>query len=87
MEGSSQSVVLPDTDYVRIEGFTLATHEWLIRLVESEYGGDPKLLVNFDYASSLFFRLRKLPDDAFPGGKWATLQHLESCIEDAIRND
>ena len=34
-----------------------------------------------EFAALMWFRLRAAPDEIFPRGKWATLQHLESLIE------
>ena len=45
--------------------------------------------VQFENVCALWFELKHEPDteELFPKGKWATLQKLESLIDDAIKAD
>lgn len=45
-----------------------------------------KTWLTLELASSLFFRLRAYPDtpEAFPKGKWASIQLLETLIDNAV---
>lgn len=71
---------------VRLSGFTPTTYDFLSSFVEEQWG-HPALshsrptVIPFEPAAALYFILRATPDQEFPGGKWATLQHLESVIE------
>lgn len=71
-------------DFVRIEGFTEPTAKWLGEIIESLWGTPPPHLT-VEQASALYFIIRAQPDDVFPGGKWATVQHLEGLIEQTVR--
>lgn len=73
-------------EYVNTSSFSPVTSPWIKELAEALDGspsGDKILRV--ETAALLFFILRALPDDEFPGGKWATIQHLESQIENVIQ--
>jgi hypothetical protein len=72
-------------DYVDTTGFSPVTRPWIRQLVE-DLNGSPSgdSIIAADTAALLFFILRLLPDDEFPGAKWATIQHLESQIERAV---
>jgi len=72
----------PSADHTRIPlvGFTPGTLDFLaeragLEPTEAVADGIPR-------RSALHFvhELRATDDDAFPGGKWATIQHLESLI-------
>jgi len=67
-------------DYVRLVGFTEPTRRWLCEVAEAMFGGDPERMLSLEQAAVLFFVLRREQEDSFPGGKWATIQHLESLI-------
>jgi hypothetical protein len=72
-------------DYVDSQWFTPVSKPWIKQLVE-ELNGSPSgdSIIAADTAALLFFILRQLPDDAFPGGKWATIQHLENQIDKCV---
>lgn len=42
--------------------------------------------IPFPSATELYFVLRVTPDGEFPGGKWATIQHLETLLDEAARD-
>jgi hypothetical protein len=62
-----------------LEGFTQPTTEWLGRLTgRVPFQGIIGLPTNS--ALHLANELKVMDDREFPGGKWATIQHLEACI-------
>lgn len=70
---------------VRLEGFTLSTYDFIAQIVEDRFGHPAgshlrPTVIPFESAATLFFVLRYTPESEFPGGKWATIQHLESLI-------
>jgi hypothetical protein len=71
---------------VRLAGFTPPTYDFLAEIVEEQWG-HPKLsharptVVPFEHAAALYFLLRATPEDEFPNGKWATIQHLEGLLD------
>lgn len=73
---------------VKLTGFTPSTYDLVAGLAEEMYG-HPALsharptVIPFESAAAVWFVLRALPDDRFPGGKWATVQHLEGLIDAA----
>jgi hypothetical protein len=69
---------------VRIDGFPVDTHAWIRRLVGELDGSDPGVYASLDTASLLVFIMRALPEDEVPGGKWATIQHLEDQIQHEV---
>jgi hypothetical protein len=72
---------------VHLHGFTPKTMDWLAGIIEHEFG-HPRGKdgwVPLPSAAALYFLLRSLSEDAFPGGKWATVQHLETLIIAAVR--
>ena len=75
-------------DSVKLSGFTPRTYD-LVAAIAEELWGHPALsharptVIPFESAAALCFVLRSLPDERFPGGKWATIQHLESLVEAA----
>jgi hypothetical protein len=77
-----------DSDSVTLRGFTPPTYDLLAQMVDDAWG-HPKLsharptVIPFEHAAALWFVLRTMPDETFPGGKWATLQHLEALVLDA----
>jgi len=84
---------LPDEisfDYVRLDGFIPTTWDALRDLFEA-LGAHVKesqpTLVTVECAAASFFVLRFLPESYFPGGKWATIQHLEGLIEARVQRD
>ncbi len=73
---------------VRLTGFTPSTYPFVAGLAEEAYGHPAGSFVRpavipFAHAAALFFVLRGWPQNEFPGGKWATIQHLEDLIERA----
>lgn len=78
-----------DSPSVKLEGFTPVTYDMLATLVEDWWGHPPlsfarPTVVPLEHAAALYFVLRRLRDDAFPRGKWATIQHLEALIDEAV---
>lgn len=73
-------------DYVDSKGFSPATGPWIKELVEA-LDGSPSgdVIIKAETAALLFFILRALPEEDFPGAKWATIQHLEGQIEKVVR--
>lgn len=77
---------------VKLSGFTPSTYDFIAGFIE-EWHGTPALsfarptYVQVGVAAEAFFRFRAMPESVFPGGKWATLQHLEGLIEAALRQD
>ena len=73
---------------VRLGGFTPLTYDLLSRIVEERWG-HPALshsrptVIPLESAAALYFVLRAMPDEEFPGGKWATIQHLGSLLDEA----
>lgn len=67
---------------------TKPTWDFLRRVIEDGFGAHIKdsqpTLVTVETAAALFFLLRKLPGERFPGGKWATIQHLEGLVEKTV---
>lgn len=59
---------------VHLEGFTHPTWTWL----HEAFKVDGTITVG--RALHLVNELKAEPDEHFPGGKWATIQHLEACI-------
>ena len=72
---------------ISLEGFTSDTYDFIAEEIEGIWGMsfDPGECLTPSNAAYLFFRLRATPDDYFPGGKWATIQHLETLIDDFFR--
>lgn len=74
---------------VRLSGFTPPTYDLVAGITEERWG-HPALsharptVIPFESACALWFVLRGMADEEFPGGKWATLQHLESLIESEV---
>ena len=66
------------TDFVCLKKFTPLTEKWLKDIFELQ------TYIPAETAALLFFALRRMDDDLFPNGKWATIQLLESLIEEAI---
>jgi len=74
---------------VRLSGFTPTTYDFVAGIVEDRWGHPPlshsrPTVIPLESAAALYFVLRVTPDEGFPGGKWATVQHLEGLIEDAV---
>lgn len=72
---------------VRLDGFTPTTYDFLATIIETCWGHPTgsfqrPTTIPFESAAGLFFILRGTDDAAFPGGKWATIQHLEEVIDD-----
>lgn len=69
---------------VELQGFTPATLQFLAeeRGVQRVYEG--RYVMSGASALGLLARLRDTSDERFPGGKWATIQHLEAQIAQAI---
>jgi hypothetical protein len=65
--------------------FTPATLDWLCEIlgIESTEAVAPPGITGAQ-ALQLLAGLKGTPDAEFPGGKWATIQHLESCIAAAV---
>lgn len=83
---TERNVELSMTD-VRLAGFTPPTYDFVAGIVEEAFGHPPlsharPTVIPFTSAAALFFILRAWPEGDFPGGKWATIQHLEGLIED-----
>lgn len=79
-----------DSDDVCLVGFTDHTYTFIANIIDEHFGhpmNDPSLpsTIPFASASELFFLLRGVPDEEFPGGKWATIQHLENLIDERCR--
>jgi hypothetical protein len=77
---------MSDVHDVTLRGFTPRTYDFLAALVEDHWGHPMNDFtkpspIPFGSAAELFFVLRAMPDDFFPGGKWATIQHLETLID------
>lgn len=75
---------------VELAGFTPSTQAWLNDIIEGAWGHPPgsparPATIPLTSAATLYFLLRVVDDINFPGGKWATIQHLESLIEEATR--
>lgn len=78
----------PEPRKVRLRGFTPSTLDYLAEAL----GVKPNLSemtaledgITGKRAIGLLAWLREVPDDLFPGGKWATIQHLEALIAQAI---
>lgn len=69
---------------VKLTGFTDETMRMLVgylpvHTTEQHANGDT-VVVTLLAAENLKRLLTGLPDSAFPGGKWATVQHLEDRI-------
>lgn len=66
---------------VELTGFTPKTWVWLHDKFNAEH------VVTGKRALGLVAKLRDEPDENFPGGKWATIQHLEARIAAAVDGD
>lgn len=66
----NMSYLLPDTAQAIRDYYQRSDWEELFDLISPET------------AALMFFRLRKASDEIFPHGKWATIQRLESLIEE-----
>ena len=63
---------------VELEGFTARTADWL----RERFGCVGEIPIA--RAVHLLVELGDEPEEQFPGGKWAIIQHLEGCITNAI---
>lgn len=73
-----------------LSGFTVNTRPFLVRFLRDEmrvgyhYHEDDEgrwvIELERRHALALANRLKDTPDEQFPGGKWATIQHVEACI-------
>lgn len=62
---------------IYLKDFSPVTAEWL--RLNFEIASEPHF--DSDKATRLLAQLKQEPDENFPRGKWATIQHLEYLIE------
>lgn len=77
------------SESVRLSGFTPTSYDFVSRLAEDRFGHPAgsyarPTVIPIESAATLFFLLRLAPDDEFPAGKWAVIQHLEGLIETSL---
>ncbi len=75
---------------VRLDGFTSVTYPFVAGIAGDRWGHPEgshhrPTVIPFESAAALHFVLRGTPDDEFPGGKWATIQHHEGLIDVAAQ--
>jgi hypothetical protein len=62
---------------------SLLSYKWLEQICAEHAWADLHGFAEPEQVAWLWFRLRKLPDDQFPYGKWATLQAIEELLDKA----
>lgn len=75
----------PMPPVIPLDGFSSATRSFIARVIVHKWGLSMSIrpkAVSFEVAAALFFILRDMDDADFPGGKWATIQHLESLLNE-----
>lgn len=81
---------MPESGSTVLRGFTAHTTPWLtaqLRGLGYSYGyyrtqAEPNGVITLERrrALALANRLKETDEEQFPGGKWATIQHVEACI-------
>lgn len=74
-------------DCILTSDFLALTRQGLRRFLEDHDGDDGRLNAPIESWAFLFFQLREAEDkpEWFPSGKWATIQHLESLLIEAVQ--
>ena len=78
---------LPNVDSVNINGLSDLSRTAITNALFDDGWDVGKSWIDFDTCCGIWFRLKFAEDspELFPKGKWATLQHLEQLISEAVR--
>ena len=68
-------------DDFNLNSFSPETRYWIKNEFDKYDFAIDSVWISFERASALFFLLRKIPDEDFPRGKWATIQFLEAWLD------